>query len=158
MRKPINDGLTKDQRHRLKNPEAYRAKKREYIKTPEERERRRLHQARWREKNRAHYNAWARENHRKNREKILKRTYGYYVKHKYGLTAADYVALSRGQGDCCAICKAKPMKRRLHIDHCHTTGKVRGLLCAGCNTKLGWYEVHHAAADHYLKHGLVTLI
>ncbi|MCQ4005338.1 hypothetical protein FK522_28835 [Klebsiella pneumoniae] len=38
----------------------------------------------------------------------------------------------------CAICNRKT--RRLFVDHCHTKGHVRGLLCQTCNTFLGWYE------------------
>lgn len=37
------------------------------------------------------------------------------------------------QGGHCAVCPGKPKTRRLHIDHDHATGKVRGLLCYSCN-------------------------
>lgn len=58
---------------------------------------------------------------------------------KYGLTEADYdqmVVEQRGQ---CLICDQVPsgLHGRLHVDHCHDSGKVRGLLCHGCNVSLG---------------------
>jgi len=56
---------------------------------------------------------------------------------KYGLTAADYDALFEKQNRVCAICKEPPSRYRLHVDHCHITGRVRGLLCVSCNTALG---------------------
>lgn len=40
------------------------------------------------------------------------------------------------QNGVCAICKFKP-KTVFHVDHCHSTGKVRGLLCINCNMALG---------------------
>lgn len=57
----------------------------------------------------------------------------------------DYVILYNQimeyQGHCCAICgKTDNGGRRFHMDHCHTTGVIRGLLCYSCNTKLGFIE------------------
>ena len=61
----INDGLNRWQRYRLKNLEAYRARKRAYVRTPEQREHRRLYGLKWREKNRESYNAYCRERRQK---------------------------------------------------------------------------------------------
>jgi hypothetical protein len=46
------------------------------------------------------------------------------------------------QGGVCAICSApdESLKKRLCVDHCHTTGAVRGLLCDNCNTALGKFR------------------
>jgi hypothetical protein len=55
---------------------------------------------------------------------------------RYGLTETDYDSMLRRQNGVCAICRQSP-KWRLVIDHCHTTGRVRGLLCGGCNTGIG---------------------
>lgn len=41
------------------------------------------------------------------------------------------------QGGTCAICHGTATVGRLAVDHCHLTGKVRGLLCTNCNTALG---------------------
>jgi hypothetical protein len=47
------------------------------------------------------------------------------------------------QGMACGICGTPippPPSRKAHVDHCHDTGKVRGILCRGCNLSLGHYE------------------
>lgn len=51
------------------------------------------------------------------------------------LVPSDVQAMLEKQGGACAIC-VLPLTKH-HIDHCHTTGKVRGLLCHRCNTRLG---------------------
>lgn len=63
----------------------------------------------------------------------------------YGLTVADYNALLRAQGGVCAVCgKGEPNAHgrtgkqfALAVDHCHETGRVRGLLCQKCNRAIG---------------------
>lgn len=65
-----------------------------------------------------------------------------YINHdlkKYGINLTVYNLLLRKQNGVCAIC-GKPestKKKRLHVDHCHRTSKVRGLLCNNCNTGIG---------------------
>lgn len=57
---------------------------------------------------------------------------------KYGIKPADFWALVEKQDGGCAICDTKPANPLLLVvDHNHDTGKVRGLLCGGCNTGLG---------------------
>jgi Recombination endonuclease VII len=70
----------------------------------------------------------------------------------YGLSLQDYRAMLERQGNICGICKTpgKP----LCVDHCHATGKVRGLLCRDCNLGLGNYKdnpVFTRAATAYLE-------
>lgn len=133
------DGLTKDQRYRLKDLAAYRKRKREYAKTPTQRRKRREFLARWREKNRDHSNAYAREWKASNKERVKETSRYARVKALYGLSRAEYDALIADPK--CEICgKAKFGDRRPHVDHCHTTGRVRGVLCAHCNRMLGWVE------------------
>jgi len=55
---------------------------------------------------------------------------------KYGLTPEQWDAMYEGQRGRCAICKEIP-KQSLQVDHCHTTGEVRGLLCPPCNRAIG---------------------
>jgi hypothetical protein len=68
--------------------------------------------------------------------------HGYTIKSKYGITGAQYAAMVAAQGGVCKACGLPPKqmrrgKGRLHVDHCHATGKVRGLLCHHCNVTLG---------------------
>lgn len=55
---------------------------------------------------------------------------------KYGITPDDWNQLMNVQGGRCAICRNPPKKKRLSVDHDHTTGAVRGLLCSRCNDEL----------------------
>ena len=64
----------------------------------------------------------------------------YHLKSRYGLSVDDYSEMLNKQNGGCAICgTTKPGGRydKLHVDHCHETGKVRGLLCHNCNRALG---------------------
>ena len=56
-----------------------------------------------------------------------------------GVTTEDYDRLLAAQDGGCAICGNPPKTRRLHVDHNHRTGKVRGLLCFRCNRALPTY-------------------
>lgn len=61
-----------------------------------------------------------------------------WLKKRYKLTLEEYEQLFKQQAFACAIClQSKP----LCVDHDHTTSRVRGLLCAQCNFKIGWLEV-----------------
>lgn len=60
----------------------------------------------------------------------------------YGITLEDYNRMFIEQNGCCKICgkHQQDLKASLHVDHNHTTGKVRGLLCHHCNVGLGNFE------------------
>lgn len=58
----------------------------------------------------------------------------------YGITVEQYDELFRRQNGKCAICSRPPKTRRLHVDHCHRTKIVRGLLCYNCNYGLSWFK------------------
>lgn len=58
----------------------------------------------------------------------------FLLQKRYGITEADLERMLADQEGLCAICRVKPAK---HVDHCHETGIVRGLLCFGCNRGLG---------------------
>jgi hypothetical protein len=62
-----------------------------------------------------------------------------YLKKKYGITDETYGQMLERQKAHCAIC-AKGCRRRLAVDHCHVTGRVRGLLCASCNLGIGKFS------------------
>jgi hypothetical protein len=90
--------------------------------------------------------------HEINRKSRLKR---------HNLCHADYLVMLDQQGGCCKICgstdpgSTQGRKRRyLCVDHCHATGRVRGLLCSKCNTGLGSFGDDTArlqAAIEYLR-------
>ncbi len=50
-----------------------------------------------------------------------------------GVSDERYAELLAEQGGHCALCPTEPKTRRLHVDHDHTTGRIRGLLCYSCN-------------------------
>ena len=76
----------------------------------------------------------------RNEEQKKKTDRNSRLKKKYGITETDYQNLLRKQNGNCAICGGKNKSRRLHVDHDHKTGKVRGLLCLRCNGSLSWVE------------------
>jgi len=89
-------------------------------------------------------------NYAKNPEKEKQKLNKYYSSNKekfreysrkalYGVSVEKHKEMQTQQGHMCQICKTHEsnLKRRLFVDHCHETGKVRGLLCQYCNTMLG---------------------
>lgn len=58
----------------------------------------------------------------------------------YGITNADYQQMLEDQGYACKLCGGPPRRKRFDIDHCHVSGKVRGLLCEDCNRGLGCFK------------------
>lgn len=59
---------------------------------------------------------------------------------KYGITLEQYEKMEKKQKGLCAICGGKELGKKLAVDHCHTTSKVRGLLCYHCNNGLGKFK------------------
>lgn len=76
----------------------------------------------------------------------------------YGISCEEYDKLLEKQNGVCAICgnPEKTKNKRLHVDHCHLTSKVRGLLCGKCNTGIGKFGEDTTvleAAIRYIKGG-----
>ena len=77
------------------------------------------------------------------------------MQRNYGISLAEYDRMYADQGGVCKICHL-PQKsnrnERLCVDHCHETGKVRGLLCDGCNRGIGLmkddYRILESAASY----------
>ena len=64
---------------------------------------------------------------------------GYYLKRDYNLSIEDYRTMLESQDYVCAICGLScRTQQNLVVDHDHKTGQVRGLLCRGCNSMLGY--------------------
>jgi hypothetical protein len=98
----------------------------------------------------------------------------YRLKKKFGLTLSDYNSILKTQNYCCAICQThiddyvsqcdgsesvfaqRKSKQNFSVDHCHETGKIRGLLCYNCNLLLGNAKdrIHllSSAIDYLKKH------
>jgi hypothetical protein len=75
-----------------------------------------------------------------NTEKKADTSRWWNIENKYGLSKEDYLSILNSQGNCCKICKLsseKNLHKYLYVDHCHTSLKVRGLLCKSCNSLLG---------------------
>lgn len=91
--------------------------------------------------NRAYYVAkadeWAKAN--PERRKEIARTWAREARlRKLGFSVADFYKLLQAQDKKCAVCLQKFSKlKKPNVDHCHTSGKVRGLLCRECNLGLG---------------------
>ncbi len=121
----------KERARRVADPEAARA----YDKTI--RERRKLSPEEVL-KTRARAKKWRQDNPDKFRDNGLKAT--------FGISLDEYNAMHEAQAGCCAICRRpERMVRndrvvRLSVDHNHSTGAVRGLLCGPCNTALGFLQ------------------
>lgn len=89
-----------------------------------------------RPENREKVLSWDRKSKNKNRG----RWRDQMLKSKYGITQEQFDQISESQGHKCALCffPAEKMRHKaLCVDHCHETGRVRGLLCHPCNTLLG---------------------
>lgn len=86
---------------------------------------------------------------------------------KYKVTPDEYDAILAEQKNKCAICEEPEVMsdrrwggvRRLAVDHCHATGKIRGLLCSRCNTTIGKIEespqLLRAMFDYLHKHSAI---
>lgn len=104
-------------------------------------------------KNRDKIKRQATEYYRVNRDEKLKYQKGYHsnpenkrrwkcldLQRRLGVTLDWYEETLKSQGGVCAICKTSTEEtegRRLAVDHCHETGRVRGVLCTNCNKILG---------------------
>lgn len=62
------------------------------------------------------------------------------LKSKYNLTLEEYNQMSEAQNHRCKICGKESKNKRLAVDHCHITGRVRSLLCSNCNTGIGQFK------------------
>ena len=70
------------------------------------------------------------------------------LRYKFGMSQAEYDAMVEQQGGKCAICRNGHCGSGgcLHVDHCHKTGTIRGLLCGKCNTAVGLLDDDPARA------------
>lgn len=125
---------------RAANPEKWR----EYAKRDRIKNAKRVKEAKTRYYRSESYKRYRREWLAKNPEYMSTYLAGYrkakrwmLIEEKYGLTREQYESMERTQRFACAICLRPLTEVRVHIDHCHETGLVRGLLCQRCNQAIG---------------------
>jgi hypothetical protein len=82
------------------------------------------------------------------------------MRENYGITLDEYEGMLARQGGHCAICPStlpgRSGRKYLYVDHCHDTGRVRGLLCGNCNDGVGRFRDNPEllrAAIRYLDDG-----
>jgi len=124
--------LNNNKNYYLRNREKILAKQREKYNTPEGQEKEKLKTEKYK-KRRTEINTARTENYRE-RRKGLDKTQRL---KKYNINLSDYNNMLMVQNNKCAICG---VAENLCVDHCHTTTKVRGLLCRKCNSLLGFAE------------------
>ena len=77
----------------------------------------------------------------KNKEAIAAQRKAYIILKNYGITLVEKKKMQDEQGNKCKICqKAFTSDCKSNVDHCHTSGKIRGLLCWKCNIGLGHFQ------------------
>ena len=120
-----------------------------YAKHAEER---RTYLRQYRLLNKDKVSEWKADDHRKNKDKYSERYYRNHIRRKYGLSIDQFEVMKRRQNYCCAICE-EPFTKTPVVDHCHTTGYIRALLCGSCNSAIGFLRNNHQialSAAHYL--------
>ena len=82
-----------------------------------------------------------RKKYQKDPELSAKKRFIRKLKQEYNLSLEEYNTIKTIQNGACAICKS-PLQTGMsvHVDHCHDSGKVRGILCRWCNLGLGHFK------------------
>lgn len=82
-------------------------------------------------------------------------------KGKYGLSLPKIEKILESQGNKCAICETALSRFRMAVDHCHESGRVRGLLCSNCNSGIGMLkdsaDIVYRALDYLRGRALLDL-
>jgi len=91
----------------------------------------------------------------KSKEEVALAAKRRMLKHRYGVTLEEYNSMYEFQDKKCAICEDEYElggSKGLFVDHCHTTGDVRGLLCNGCNSAIGKLRESKDIIDNAIKY------
>lgn len=108
----------------------------------------------------AYMRKWYADLKQKDPEKYDHQRRKHRLKRKYGITPEEYEAMLASQGGRCALCDRRPDQERyghLSVDHCHATGRVRGLLCTVHNSAVAAFgddETGLLRALAYVKRGV----
>ena len=96
------------------------------------------------------------ENARRYAKENPHKTRAHNVRRDYGIELDQVEEMMTSQKGCCAICKESLIRpdsaKNYSIDHSHTTGRVRGLLCGNCNTSLGLMKENREAILEMIKY------
>lgn len=110
---------------------------------------------------------YKRQYFQKNKERIIQKRknnpinsdkqFLYFIKSKYGVSELEYKRMLDERDYCCDICGLRQMgnaknKDKLCIDHCHTTDKIRGLLCRNCNSAIGYFKDNIEVIEKSIKY------
>ena len=89
-----------------------------------------------------------------NPDKVALNDRRHYWKKKYGITEADYNAMLVRQNGVCEICKEPESYKQYHlaVDHCHATGKIRGILSRNCNLAVGCLKEQVSRAESLISY------
>ncbi len=109
--------------------------------------------------------AYRKEYYEKNKEHIIKKSCDWakdnpekrkrnYLKSTYNISLEDYKLMMENQQERCFCCgKHKDdLTKGLFVDHCHETGRVRGLLCATCNLAIGYVNDDISILENMIKY------
>jgi hypothetical protein len=156
--------LDTQRRYREKNRDNLNEKNREYRKNNKEivRESNR----KWSANNRDKVNEKQRRYAERNKEKLKLKQHQFYLKNKdkvkefsllrkYNISLEQYKKMLKDQHNKCLLCQTKDedtTSKFLVVDHCHKTGKVRGLLCNPCNTGIGLFKENIEVLEKTIKY------
>ena len=74
------------------------------------------------------------------------------LKRYYGITIDDFEKMYNSQNGKCKICHSDNNGKTFHVDHCHMSGRVRGLLCSKCNTAIGLLDENIVVLENAIKY------
>ncbi len=96
----------------------------------------------WNKANKERRNEITREYRKRHLEKLRAKDRERDRTRMYGITSVEYLKMAESQSGQCKICGTTELygRTRLAIDHCHSTGRIRGLLCTKCNAGLGMFS------------------
>lgn len=94
----------------------------------------------WQKKNQEAFREYQRQWRRDNAKRLAVSAKWSRLKCKYGVTKEGYGRMLAERNGGCHICGRSPPEVQLHVDHCHESNKVRGLLCGHCNKAIGMFQ------------------
>lgn len=148
-------------------------KRKELYGSDTAKEKKKTANAKWRRDNQDHIKKYRKEYREKNKDSISEKAHKRYLQDKdnkpkppkdtsfkrhlkrfYGMEPETYFDMLNKQNGVCAICGKEDdgSGKRLHVDHNHVTGKIRGLLCRSCNAGLGHFKDNQHLLDGAIKY------